>query len=198
MSDLTACRQPGCAGTIADGYWVWLQGNNVGDVFAWMPQAAGKFRVWVSWGSGYRSHDQDARYVLDLGDAGFQVADRGTGAALAMLGTAHRAHDDVTRRRVEPDRLDGVVENRDLVDLHPHASFLPITVTQFMKKAARVRLCCFRVALVSANRADAGAAVVDLQHLVAGVGVKINRQQRGHVGVVLGLADRLLRQVRVT
>lgn len=52
--------------TIADGYWVWLQGNNVGDVFAWMPQAAGKFRVWVSWGSGYRTHDQDARYVLDL------------------------------------------------------------------------------------------------------------------------------------
>ncbi len=52
--------------TIADGYWVWLQGNNVDDVFAWMPQTAGKFRVWVSWGSGYRTHDQDARYVLDL------------------------------------------------------------------------------------------------------------------------------------
>lgn len=52
--------------TIADGYWVWLHGNNADDVFAWMPQTAGKFRVWVSWGSGYRSHDEDARYVLDL------------------------------------------------------------------------------------------------------------------------------------
>jgi len=52
--------------TIADGYWAWTQGNNVDDVFAWMPQTVGKFRVWVSWGSGYRTHDEDARYLLDL------------------------------------------------------------------------------------------------------------------------------------
>lgn len=26
---------------------------------------AGRFRIWVSWGSGYRSHDEDARYLLD-------------------------------------------------------------------------------------------------------------------------------------
>lgn len=51
--------------TIANGYWVWLRGSNLGDVFAWMPGAVGRFRVWVSWGSGYGSHDEDARYVLD-------------------------------------------------------------------------------------------------------------------------------------
>lgn len=51
--------------TLADGYWVWLQGNNKGDVFAWLPQREGQFRVWVSWGSGFKSHDEDARYVLD-------------------------------------------------------------------------------------------------------------------------------------
>lgn len=51
--------------TVADGYWVWLKGNHTGDVFAWMPGAEGRFRVWVSWGAGYRSHDEDARYVLD-------------------------------------------------------------------------------------------------------------------------------------
>lgn len=51
--------------TVADGYWVWLQGSNKGDVLAWLPHQAGRFRVWVSWGSGYASHDADARYVLD-------------------------------------------------------------------------------------------------------------------------------------
>lgn len=50
--------------TVGTGYWVWIT-NRGGDVFAWLPQTAGRFRVWVSWGSGYKSHDDDARYVLD-------------------------------------------------------------------------------------------------------------------------------------
>lgn len=51
--------------TLGDGYWVWLGDNAKDDVFAWRPKTEGRFRVWVSWGSGYRSHDEDARYVLD-------------------------------------------------------------------------------------------------------------------------------------
>ena len=52
--------------TVGDGYWYWTKDRGDGDVFAWRPQTAGKFRVWVSWGSGYRSHDEDARYILDM------------------------------------------------------------------------------------------------------------------------------------
>ena len=56
--------------TLGDGYWVWLRESAKGDVFAWRPKSEGRFRVWVSWGSGYKSHDEDARYVLDAdGDA---------------------------------------------------------------------------------------------------------------------------------
>lgn len=51
--------------TLGDGYWVWIK-DAAGDVFSWRPKAAGKFRVWVSWGSGYASHDDDARYVIDF------------------------------------------------------------------------------------------------------------------------------------
>lgn len=51
--------------TLGDGYWYWTKDRGNGDVFAWRPQVAGSFRVWVSWGSGYRSHDEDARYMLD-------------------------------------------------------------------------------------------------------------------------------------
>ncbi|WP_050030363.1 DUF1553 domain-containing protein [Verrucomicrobium sp. BvORR034] len=51
--------------TLADGYWVWLGDNAAGKVLAWQPQVQGRFRIWVSWGSGYRSHDEDARYLLD-------------------------------------------------------------------------------------------------------------------------------------
>jgi mono/diheme cytochrome c family protein len=51
--------------TLGDGYWVWVRENAKGNVFSWRPKAAGKFRVWASWGSGYKTHDEDARYVLD-------------------------------------------------------------------------------------------------------------------------------------
>lgn len=51
--------------TVGDGYWVWQKKKPKDDLFAWQPKMAGRFRVWVSWGSGYKSHDKDARYVLD-------------------------------------------------------------------------------------------------------------------------------------
>lgn len=69
--DGTARGEKGHAGTakelptLGDGYWVWLGENARDDVFAWRPKAEGRLRVWVSWGSGYKSHDEDARYVLD-------------------------------------------------------------------------------------------------------------------------------------
>ena len=34
-------------------------------VFAYAPRAAGTFRIWISWGAGWKSHARDARYVLD-------------------------------------------------------------------------------------------------------------------------------------
>ena len=44
-------------------YWNKVAGK---DVFAWMPHVAGNFRVWLSWGCGWKTHAEDARYILDL------------------------------------------------------------------------------------------------------------------------------------
>lgn len=55
--------------TLGTGYLYWNQvpGKNV---FAWSPQVEGRFRIWLSWGGGYATHAQDARYLLDRdGDA---------------------------------------------------------------------------------------------------------------------------------
>ena len=50
--------------TLGKGYLYWNQvaGKNV---FAWAPQSAGRFRIWLSWGAGYDTHAQDAHYFLD-------------------------------------------------------------------------------------------------------------------------------------
>jgi mono/diheme cytochrome c family protein len=36
------------------------------DVFTWNAKLAGRYRVWLSWGCGWRTHAEDARYLLDL------------------------------------------------------------------------------------------------------------------------------------
>ncbi len=55
-------------------WWKTLENK---DVFAWAPKLSGRWRVWVSWGCGPRTHAQAATYVLDAdGDpatAGDQV-----------------------------------------------------------------------------------------------------------------------------
>jgi hypothetical protein len=35
------------------------------DLISWHPKAEGKYRVWISWGSGWKTHAEDARYLLD-------------------------------------------------------------------------------------------------------------------------------------
>lgn len=77
--------------TLGDGYWVWLKDNTMGDVFMWKPKTKGTFRVWASWGSGYKSHDEDARYVLD------RDGDPGTSKDQTEIGQAdHRKFADGT------------------------------------------------------------------------------------------------------
>ena len=50
--------------TLGKGYFYW---NNIAgkDVAAWSPKLAGKTRIWVSWGCGWKTHATDAAYFLD-------------------------------------------------------------------------------------------------------------------------------------
>jgi hypothetical protein len=43
-------------------WWAAKPGQSV---FAYAPRAAGVFRIWLSWGAGWKSHARDARYLLD-------------------------------------------------------------------------------------------------------------------------------------
>lgn len=45
--------------------YTWWQSSKGKDLCTWNPQVAGKYKIWVSWGCGWYTHAQDARYVLD-------------------------------------------------------------------------------------------------------------------------------------
>jgi len=50
---------------LSGGQYTWWS-NSVGkDVCVYRPQTRGRYRVWLSWGAGHKTHTRDARYVLD-------------------------------------------------------------------------------------------------------------------------------------
>jgi len=52
---------------MSEGRYTWWDNHPGEDVFTWNPQAAGRYRVWISWGvHGSGVHTRDARYILDL------------------------------------------------------------------------------------------------------------------------------------
>ncbi len=54
----------GRSANFTDSYLAWNKVANK-NVFAYAPHAAGRFRVWLSWGCGWHTHAKDARYLLD-------------------------------------------------------------------------------------------------------------------------------------
>lgn len=53
-------------GNISRTRYTWWPNRAGQDVFSWNPAAAGRFRLWISWGvHGSGVHTRDARYVLD-------------------------------------------------------------------------------------------------------------------------------------
>jgi hypothetical protein len=51
---------------LSRGRYTWWDNVPGEDVFTWNPEAAGTFRLWISWGvHGSGVHTRDARYVLD-------------------------------------------------------------------------------------------------------------------------------------
>ncbi|MFM9194650.1 MAG: DUF1549 domain-containing protein, partial [Planctomycetia bacterium] len=45
--------------------YTWWSAQPGEAVFAYAPRVAGRFRVWLSWGAGWKTHARDVRYVLD-------------------------------------------------------------------------------------------------------------------------------------
>jgi hypothetical protein len=50
---------------LSGGQYTWWSNSADKDVCVYRPQVRGRFRVWLSWGAGHKTHTQDARFVLD-------------------------------------------------------------------------------------------------------------------------------------
>ena len=47
-----------------DSKYTWWKNSPGNDIARFKPHASGRYRIWISWGSGYATHCQDARYVI--------------------------------------------------------------------------------------------------------------------------------------
>jgi len=56
---------PGRLPNISRGRYTWWQAGPGEDLMAWRLGEAGRFRLWLSWGSGYSTHARDAMYLID-------------------------------------------------------------------------------------------------------------------------------------
>ncbi len=59
---------------ISGGKYTWWTNKPGQPVAAYRPRAEGRYRVWLSWGSGHSTHSQDARYAIDS-DGDLKTAD---------------------------------------------------------------------------------------------------------------------------
>ncbi len=50
---------------ISGGKYTWWDNKPDRPLAAYRPRAEGRYRVWLSWGSGHATHSQDARYAID-------------------------------------------------------------------------------------------------------------------------------------
>jgi hypothetical protein len=59
--------EPGDIGSLPNlgKEYTWWSAQPGEAVFAYAPRVAGSFRVWLSWGAGWKTHARDVRYVLD-------------------------------------------------------------------------------------------------------------------------------------
>ena len=64
------------APNISQGGYTWWQNVTGRDVAVYRPYASGRYRVWLSWGSGWETHSEDAHYLLDRDGDVASEADR--------------------------------------------------------------------------------------------------------------------------
>ncbi len=50
---------------LSQGRYHWWDNRPEANFFTWNPAAEGAFRVWLSWGCGFGTHTNDARYLID-------------------------------------------------------------------------------------------------------------------------------------
>ncbi|MEX0938414.1 MAG: PSD1 and planctomycete cytochrome C domain-containing protein [Pirellulales bacterium] len=50
---------------VSDGRYTWWENTSGEDLISYQPGVTGRWRIWLSWGRGFDTHDPRAQYVLD-------------------------------------------------------------------------------------------------------------------------------------
>jgi len=70
----TAAKHGQNQGDFGGTHYTWWKNEPGQDVVTYRPQAKGTYRVWLSWGSGYKTHSSNARYVIRAASAETSLA----------------------------------------------------------------------------------------------------------------------------
>ena len=57
-----------------DSKYTWWKNSPGKDIARFNPQASGRYRIWISWGAGYATHCEDARYVIRSASEEVEIA----------------------------------------------------------------------------------------------------------------------------
>ena len=57
-----------------DSKYTWWKNVPGTDIAIYQPNAEGRFRIWISWGAGYNTHSDNARYVIRSGERETEIA----------------------------------------------------------------------------------------------------------------------------
>jgi mono/diheme cytochrome c family protein len=73
--------------TLGDSKYTWWKNLPGNDIVRFNPLANGRYRIWISWGAGYATHCQDARYVIRSGSEEVEIATVDQRLAVGGTGT---------------------------------------------------------------------------------------------------------------
>jgi hypothetical protein len=57
-----------------DSKYTWWKNSPSEEIALFNPHASGRYRIWISWGSGYATHCEDARYVIRSASGEMEIA----------------------------------------------------------------------------------------------------------------------------
>ncbi|TWU25365.1 Planctomycete cytochrome C [Novipirellula galeiformis] len=64
----------GVSPNLGGGRYTWWKNEFKKEVVHYQPNQRGRYRIWLSWGAGFKSHTTDARYILQSGTGRTEIA----------------------------------------------------------------------------------------------------------------------------
>lgn len=126
---------------LSNGAYSWWTNTADTDVAVYQPVTRGRFRIWISWGSGHSTHTEDARYILDR-DGSTQTQDDQTELAVVNQKLFADASGGVVQKSLWSGFLDcGIhdIEPRTVVFVRGGRTGTAITADVMLFESAETR-----------------------------------------------------------